>query len=149
MDTQLADGRPWLLGADMSLADAACWNPLWFMRVGPNAAALVAAHPHVGAWCERMAALGEGDRRELTPADGLALARESTPAEPDGVGPGEPNGLQAGDAVRVVPDDYGFDPVAGALVTASTHEVAVRRSDPTLGEIVVHFPRIGFRVERA
>jgi glutathione S-transferase len=148
LDTQLADGRPWLLGTEPSLADAACWNPIWFLRLAPNAQALIAAHPHVVAWSARMTALGEGDRRELEPADALALARESAPAPPAGVAPGEPNGLRAGDAVRVVPDDYGFDPVAGELVGASIHEVAVRRTDPALGEIVVHFPRIGFRVER-
>ncbi len=48
----------------------------------------------------------------------------------------------------MVPDDYGFDPVTGELVCSSVHEVAVRRLDPTLGEVVVHFPRIGFRVRR-
>jgi hypothetical protein len=31
-------------------------------------------------------------------------------------------------------------------VSSSVHKVAVRRTDPALGEIVVHFPRIGFRV---
>jgi hypothetical protein len=51
--------------------------------------------------------------------------------------------------VSVVPDDYGFDPVAGELVVATLHEVAVRRTDPAVGEVVVHFPRIGFQVLRA
>ena len=48
--------------------------------------------------------------------------------------------------VAVMPDDYGFDPVAGELVTATAHEVAVRRDDAELGEVVVHFPRIGFQI---
>jgi hypothetical protein len=48
-----------------------------------------------------------------------------------------------------MPDDYGFDPVAGKLVGASLHEIALERDDPRLGEIVVHFPRVGFRVSRA
>ena len=96
-----------------------------------------------------MEALGDGDRRAMTPADALALARESRPAAAPGVAPGEPNGLTAGASVRVVADDYAFDPVAGELVTASMHEVAVRRTDPAVGEVVVHFPRIGFRVEAA
>ena len=47
-----------------------------------------------------------------------------------------------------MPDDYGFDPVAGELVCSSANQIAVRRRDPALGEIVVHFPRIGFRVTR-
>lgn len=48
--------------------------------------------------------------------------------------------------VVVVPDDYGFDPVEGELVASSRHEVAVRREAPATGEVVVHFPRAGFRV---
>ena len=48
--------------------------------------------------------------------------------------------------VAMIPDDYGFDPVEGEVVASSAHEIAVRRNDPQLGEIVVHFPRIGFRV---
>jgi len=48
-----------------------------------------------------------------------------------------------------VADDYGFDPIAGELVASSEHEVAVRRIDPALGELVVHFPRVGFRVSVA
>jgi len=47
-----------------------------------------------------------------------------------------------------VPDDYGLDPVAGELVFSTVHEIAVRRRDAALGEIVVHFPRFGFRVTR-
>ena len=48
--------------------------------------------------------------------------------------------------VRVVPDDYGFDPVEGELVASSRHEVALRREAPEVGEVIVHFPRAGFRV---
>jgi hypothetical protein len=51
--------------------------------------------------------------------------------------------------VAVTPDDYGFDPVAGELVFSGVHEIAVRRQDAAVGEVVVHFPRYGFRVARA
>ena len=44
-------------------------------------------------------------------------------------------------------DDYGFDPVEGELVGSSVHELALRRSAPEVGEVVVHFPRAGFRVQ--
>jgi glutathione S-transferase len=50
--------------------------------------------------------------------------------------------------VAVVPDDYGFDPVAGEVVTSSAHEIALLRSAPEVGEVVVHFPRVGFKVLR-
>jgi hypothetical protein len=48
----------------------------------------------------------------------------------------------------VTPDDYGRDPVRGRLVTLTMHEVAVRREDALAGTVVVHFPRIGYRIER-
>jgi glutathione S-transferase len=149
LDSQLADGRRWLLGADFSLADAACFHPFWFLRVAPGAAALLAGFPRLRAWFERVDQVGHGERSDMAPAEALALAKESRPTAATGVEPGEPSGLAAGAHVTVTPDDYGFDPVAGELVNASVHEVAVRRADPAVGEVVVHFPRIGYRIEAA
>jgi glutathione S-transferase len=143
---QLASGGPYLLGRDFSLADAACFHNLWFLRVAPQAYGLLGEFPALAEWFGRVDALGEGTRTPMEPARALTIARESRPTGSGSVAPGEPNGLAAGSRVAVVPDDYGFDPVAGELVAASIHEVAVKRVDPDLGEIVVHFPRIGFRV---
>ena len=78
--------------------------------------------------------------------DALNIAKQSTPATPLRADPAEPNKLAPGARVSVTPDDYGFDPVSGELVASSVHEIAIRRIDPEVGEIVVHFPRIGFRV---
>ena len=36
----------------------------------------------------------------------------------------------------------------GERVAAGIHEIALRRSSPETGEVVVHFPRAGFRVTR-
>jgi hypothetical protein len=40
----------------------------------------------------------------------------------------------------------GRDPVAGELVTSGVHEIVIRRSDPAIGDVCVHFPRAGFVV---
>src|SRR6185295_2416147 len=117
------------------------------LRVAPSAAALTEGFVHVRAWMDRVDALGHGDLRPLDPAGALAVARTSTP-QPGMVVPGEPNGLAHGDTVAVTPDDYGFDPVRGVVVGASVAEIAIRRVDPNLGDVVVHFPRVGFRVTR-
>jgi glutathione S-transferase len=146
LDAQLGDGRSYLLGSDFSLADAACFHPLWFLRMAPQAPAAVDEWPRVAAWLARVEAMGHGERAEMTPAEALAIARDAAPASGGGVDPREPNGLRAGQRVAVTPDDYGFDPVEGELVASSAHEIAVRRSDPALGDVVVHFPRVGFRV---
>jgi len=149
VEAQLADGRPWLLGDAFSLADAASYHPAWFLRVAPGGQALLAEFPRVTAWMAKIAAMGQGDRSDVTPADALAVAREAEPAQSPGVDPHEPNGLQAGARVHVTPDDYAFDPVDGELVASSIEEVTIRRSEPALGAVVVHFPRFGFRVTPA
>jgi hypothetical protein len=46
--------------------------------------------------------------------------------------------------VRIRADDYGRDPVEGELVLIDADEIALRRSDPRLGDVVVHFPRLGY-----
>jgi glutathione S-transferase len=146
VEAQLADRRPWLLGREFSLADAAVYHPLWFLRVAPGAAAALEEFGAVRAWMARTGELGEGERVAMAPAEALTIATQGRPAAGTGVAGREPNGLAAGARVSVTPDDYGFDPVAGELVGASAEEIAVKRTDPTLGEVVVHFPRFGFRV---
>ena len=149
LEAQLSDGRSFLLGGEPSLADFAGYHPVWFLRAIAPAAAALAEFSGVGKWAERVAAIGHGRRSEIVPAEALAIARNARPLAGTGVARGEPNGLALGERVNVVPDDYGFDPVAGELVAADVHEVAVRRTSPETGEVVVHFPRAGFRVTRA
>jgi glutathione S-transferase len=149
LEAQLGDGRTFLLGAEPSLADFAAYHPVWFLRAIPPAAAALAEFPAVGKWAERVAAIGHGRRSEIAPAEALTIAKAARPLPGAGVARGEPNGLAAGERVNVVPDDYGFDPVGGELVAADVHEIAVRRKSPETGEVVVHFPRAGFRVVRA
>jgi len=51
--------------------------------------------------------------------------------------------------VQVTPDDSGRDPVMGELVSLTTYEVVIKRSDPQVGEVAVHFPRAGFIIQPA
>ncbi len=79
----------------------------------------------------------------------MAIAARSTPATDVASDAGDPSGARPGDHVTVTPDDYGLDPVAGEIVAVSPREVAIRRRDEQVGEVVVHFPRAGFRLARA
>ncbi len=143
---QLADGRHYLFGDAFSLADAACYHPVWFLRNFPGAGVVFDEYAALIAWADRIQAMGHGARSDMEPSAALAVARDSQPAAAAGVDAREPNALTAGMRVAVTPDDYGFDPVDGELVTANAHEVAIKRSAPEVGDVVVHFPRIGFRV---
>ena len=149
VDQQLADGRPHLLGAVPGLADINAYFPVWMIRSNvPTAAALLQRFRHLGAWEERMRAIGHGDRTPLGSDAALAEAHSTGPLPGAGVDPADALGLGAGDLVQVTPDDYGRIPVTGTLVTLQLREVAIRRIDPRAGEVVVHFPRMGYRVER-
>jgi hypothetical protein len=119
---------------------------VWFLRNFPGAGDVFNEFPALLTWADRIQDMGHGERRDMPADDALRIAKQSTPATPLHVDRAEPNGLAPGQRVSVTPDDYGFDPVSGEIVASSVHEIAVRRIDPELGEIVVHFPRIGFRV---
>jgi glutathione S-transferase len=146
--TQFADGRPFMLGEQFSLADAACYHPVWFLRNFPPAAVIFDEFPRLIEWAERVNTMGHGRRTDLSADDALRVAKESTPAIATVTDDREPNGIKPGAHVNVTPDDYAFDPVTGEIVASSVHEIAIRRTDPQLGEVVVHFPRIGFRVQK-
>jgi hypothetical protein len=82
----------------------------------------------------------------MTGEEALAVARDSKTADMDAGDMPDPNGLKLGDAVVISAIDYGTDPVAGTLVKSSMDEIAVRRHDERAGDVVVHFPRIGFKM---
>lgn len=115
----------------------------------PPTAGLLAELPAVGAWAERLAAVGHGERSECAPEEALERARNAVSETARRADPGEPNGLAPGERVRVLPDDDGFDPVEGELVASDARTVSVGRASAETGAVVVHFPRAGFRVGRA
>jgi glutathione S-transferase len=146
LEAQLADGRPFLLGDSFSLADAACYHPVWFLRSVPGAAAVLDEFSALNRWADHLREMGQGERRNMDPAEALRIAREGTPLPAEAVEGRDPADPAPGTRVAVLPDDYGFDPVEGEVVFAGRQEIAVRRRDADLGEVVVHFPRAGFRV---
>ena len=145
LDRQLGS-RPFLLGDSFSLADAACFHPVWFLRAEPTAFGLAQKFQNLMRWFERVDAMGYGDVHPMDPDEALKIAKESTPATDENVDSRDPNELMAGTRVSVTPDDYGFDPVTGRVVVSTIHEIAIEREDPELGRIVNHFPKIGFRI---
>lgn len=146
LERQLAGGRPFLLGDAPGLADLAAYHPVWFVRNIPPVASALEPFGRVADWYERVRALGHGSPLELSSREALDQALGCASGTDSQLDPGDPSGRKPGDRVQVLPDDYGRDPVVGELVRCSAHEVAVRRTDERVGEVVVHFPRAGFVV---
>jgi glutathione S-transferase len=140
LDAMLDDGRSWLLGSEPSAADLSAYHPAMMMGLHPRTAALLEPLPRIGAWMERVRGLGHGKPTPIEGADAIAGARDATPAPFEGEAV-LPDGMQLGDPVVVIPDEYGSGNVSGTLAASGLHEIAVRRTTERAGEVVVHFPR--------
>ena len=154
LEQMLGDGRLYVSGTTPGWTDIHAYFPVWMLRGNlANGAEILAPFPLTVAFANRMLAVGHGQRSELTAAEALAVARAATPEVASGVllqdEVAQSLQLQLGTAVTVTPDDYGKEPVAGALYRYDLQVVAVRRVDARAGEVVVHFPRAGYRVERS
>ena len=55
--------------------------------------------------------------------------------------------LAIGTEVTVVTEDYGLDGVRGTVVRATAHEISIKRVDPLVGIVHVHFPRLGYELK--
>ncbi len=146
----LKDGRPFMLGKQVSAADLAAYPSIWFLgRYGGDDAKRMLPLAPLEDWFERVTALGYGKPTEVSGATALDIARDATPTRPDLPTDGDPSGLKDGSAVTVTPDDTGRDPVLGRLVAASDQEVVIERNDDRVGTVYVHFPRAGYDVVAA
>jgi glutathione S-transferase len=146
LDAQLADGRPWLCGGDVSVADFAVAHCVWYVHRGGPLAAIFEPHAHVRAWFARMQAFGHGRPEPMRSEEAIAVAASASSHAPTQVQPGL--GFEAGQAVTITPTDYGCDPVAGTLVGLSGNEAVIRRHDERAGTVHVHFPRAGFQLRQ-
>ncbi|SFU89843.1 glutathione S-transferase [Methylobacterium sp. 174MFSha1.1] len=147
----LADGRRFLGGDKPGAADLAHYHLLWLMRGGERAGAVdrLLGLQTIHGWMERVAGLGHGRPRETSAEAALEAAREAEPAPVEAVN-AVPDLVAAapGDAVTVTPDDFARVPVEGRLVAVSADEIVIRRDDPQVGALHLHFPRAGFTVAK-
>ncbi|MBI1330779.1 MAG: glutathione S-transferase family protein [Alphaproteobacteria bacterium] len=151
LDDQLSDGRKFWGGDAPGLGDIHAFMNPWFVSnaLPHKVKEIMAPFPRIEAWYERVRAIGHGASEDMTPAEALSIAKAATSDAVQSTDPHEPRGFKPGEAVIVAADDYGRDPIAGTLVFSNAHEIAIRRSAPEVGDVVVHFPRAGFAVIRA
>lgn len=149
LNIQLADGRPFLTGDKPGLVDMhAMWDPWFLYAFAPNEAERAYGRfPTIKAWLERLAAIGQGTRIEMAPERALEIAKESEPRASTGIDEYDPIGIRAGTTVVVSPTDYAECNVVGELVETTVRTLSIRRNDDRVGDVVVHFPKIGYSVE--
>lgn len=110
-------------------------------------AELLADMPHVLDWTNRLRAIAKTRQfTEMQTADAIAIAKAAQPASTAHIAHDarDPTGLAPGARVEVFGDDNPGDRIAGALVAASLDRLVIAREDPRVGQVHVHFPRVGF-----
>lgn len=153
--SHMTDEHPFLFGNEPCVADFAAYHPLWFTRTQvPPLAGILAATPSVLEWMDRMAGQGSTCVGWLEPADALAIAAAAEPAPPgqhlllDSTFQDD-HGIPLGTRVTITAESFGPEPTYGELLAATRTHYTLRRVDDRVGEVHVHFPRIGYVLRKA
>ena len=149
--SDMLDDQPFLLGAVPTVADFACYHPLWFTRTRtPSVAGILDLTPAVVDWMARMAAIGHGTMEKFNAADAIAVAAASSPHTllTDSTFQDE-HGIPLGSLVTVAAESFGPEATEGELVAATRTHYTLRRIDERAGTVHVHFPRIGYVLKKA
>jgi glutathione S-transferase len=148
MNSQLSDGRAFLLGAVPAAIDAQMYHNIWFVRGrwsgGPT---MLSEFPDLVRWEENVRAIGHGTSNAMSSEDAISRAKSMEPASDTGVAPNDPQDLHIGTLVTVSPDlDGGEQPVDGKVRYADADTIGIERTTDEVGNVCVHFPRAGYRV---
>ena len=143
LDATLGDGRAFIGGEHPGHADLAFYTNLWFVRGrarNGDAAKGIAAMPHLGAWYDRVTAIGHGSPVEASAEEAIAIAGAATPDLSESVDP--LSGFSAGQSVRIKTEGSGDPPVEGRLLRVGPSGIAIERETGS-GTVTVNFPRLG------
>jgi glutathione S-transferase len=147
VERMLAHPRPWLLADAPGKADLALYHGLWFLgALRIDCSDELAPYPLTRAWMARMAAIGHATHDELAADDALAIAAQSAPA-PLRASIDDDSLPRLGSRIAIRPEGYATADIEGRLVQGDRDDVTVLRDDPKLGDVTVHFPRIGYAIK--
>ena len=142
----MLDENPFLLGDQPCIADFAVYHPLWFTRIAtPNLASIFDATPQVLTWMDRISTLGLGRMEKMAMQDALSVAAHTEPAAlPEHEVFLDDHGIELGSKVAIAAESFGVEPTVGKLIAATRTRYTLARVDARVGNIHVHFPRVGY-----
>jgi glutathione S-transferase len=151
IEQRLASGRKFMLGDHPGLPDALAYYLVWFVRGRwQGGKDLFSEFPALEAWEARVKAIGHGRPSDMSATQAIEIARSAETATPEQSDARDPQGLQPGLRVKVVPEGPGSDPaVTGNVRFIDRETVAVLHEDPRVATVCIHFPRVGYRVSAA
>ena len=150
-EATLANGQPYLLGNELCIADFSVYQALWLVRRVPAVASILQPYEKLLAWMDRVASVGHGASEKMKSEQAIQIAKETDLDDELLFNGGLPltdyHQIAIGKRVAITPTDYALDPVEGSLLINAANEFAVLREDERAGQVIVHFPRIGFQMK--
>ena len=141
----LSDGRLYIAGESMSVADCAVYHALWIMdQLAYERVPLIP--PPIRDWMDRIAARGHGSASPMTALEALAVAAaaDPLPAPPSRPLEGDP---AVGTKVLITPADTGrANPSSGTLSYIDATRAGLLHRNDRVGVVAVHFPRFRYEV---
>jgi glutathione S-transferase len=138
--------QAYFFGAAPSIADFSIYHCLWFVTRGGPVARILQSFPALQSWRERVAGFGHATHDRLDGAAAIKIAHDGIPEK--SLGNVDTHGIGIGDRVVVAATDTGTDPIEGTLYGANKSRISIARDDERAGNVVVHFPRLGFEMRR-
>ena len=145
LDAQLQKA-PFLLGEQLTLADLSVYHVVNFAAAAPVFANSLAARPALNDWLEKIRAMDSGNATSMSQEAALDIASAAQPdkaSPPDAI---EDAQLPVGASLTIQADDYGQEVTQGEIVWTRENEVVVHRHDSDIGDILVHYPKQGYRL---
>ena len=139
--------QTFFFGAAPSIADFSIYHCLWFVVRGGPVAKILESFPALQSWRARMAAFGHGTHEKLDSGAAIGIAHD---AAADEIGPEI-------SIHTVLPSASGWSrrqPIPGRSDRGDVYMArpkpafSIAREDPRAGQVVVHFPRLGFELRR-
>lgn len=146
--SDMLDDWPFLMGEAPCIADFAAFHPLWFTRMRtPVLAEILNATPAVLEWMDRMQAIGHGAMEKFSAVEAIAVAAACVPAPLHDDRFQDDHGIAIGSRVSIRAESFGLEPTEGVLMAATRMHYTLLRTDARVGDMYVHFPRIGYVLE--
>ena len=137
------------LGGDApNILDFSTYHCCWFVYSNDVLKPELEAFPHVAHWIQNMMAFNNRTPKLINSEAAIDIANSSQCLPHTQLDAIIDTDLAVGDSVEVLPIDYGFQATRGELIVASPSSIVIKRHDERAGELLVHFPRLGFQVQR-
>jgi len=142
----LSGGQKFILSDALSLADLSVYQCPWFLEKITGNLSILDGMPRLLRWRDRVREIGQGKKSKISAEIALQTARMASPRDLISNPSYEMSeGIGLGTMVEVSPFDE-HSPSCGKLVYIDESKIVVCKTTLDLGDIFVHFPRLGYRV---